>query len=130
VPFSYDKQYFKYKKIYFPAVWIYKILPGIRLKNRWIEFLGNIIKPSMGDRDLFLLCKKHRVFYTIDREQPLDVFPKPEDLDDSFGHIIFQVGSGLYGLRKVSSDGGVEIDRERFQKVASFVRAIEIKLAQ
>lgn len=130
VPFSYDKKYFKYKKIPLPAVWFYNIIPGVRLKNRWIEFLWNTIDKKMWDRDLFLLDKKHWVFYTIDREQPLEVFPTAEDLGPEFGQLIFQIGSWLYGLRKISEDGSVEIDRERFAKVTSFCRAIEIKLAQ
>lgn len=70
------------------------------------------------------------MFYKIDWNAPLDVFPKPEDLTDEFGHIIFQIGSGLYGLRQKTEDGSLAIDRERFKKVSSFVRAIEIKLAQ
>ena len=130
VPFTYDKKYFKYKKIPKIAVALYKLLPGIRLKNRRLEFLGDHIQPEMGTRDLFLVCKKHWVFYTINREQPLDVFPKPEDLTEEFGQIIFQVGSWMYGLRQKTTDGSIKLDRERFQKVSSFARAIEIKLAQ
>ena len=130
VPFSYDKKYFKHKKIPKIAVAIYKLLPGIRLKNRRLEFLWDHIQPEMGTRDLFLVCKKHWVFYTIDRDQPLDVFPKPEELTDEFGQIIFQVWSGMYGLRQKTTDWSIKLDRERFQKVASFCRAVEIKLAQ
>ena len=130
VPFSYDKKYFRYKKIPTPAIWIHHLIPGARLKNRWMEFLCNTIKPELGKRDLFLLCKKHRVFYTIDWEQPLDVFPKPEDLGPEFWDIIFQVWSWMYGLRKKTTDGSIQLDRERFAKVASFARAVEIKLAQ
>jgi len=95
-----------------------------------MEYLGDTLQSEMWTRDLFLLCKKNRVFYTIDRDQPLDVFPKPEDLGPEFGQIIFQVWSWMYGLRKKTTDGSIQLDRERFQKVASFVRAIEIKLAQ
>ena len=130
VPFSFDKKYFKYKKIPKIAVLIYKLIPSVRLKNRRMEWLWNIIQPEMGDRDLFLLDKTHRVFYTIDWDQPLEVFPTPGELGPEFGQLIFQIGSGLYGLRKEWEDGTVEIDRERFAKVTSFVRAIEIKLAQ
>ena len=57
-------------------------------------------------------------------------FPKPEELTDEFGHIIFQIGSGLYGLRKHTTDGSIEFDWDRFKKITSFCRAIEIKLAQ
>jgi len=70
------------------------------------------------------------VFYTIDWEADLKHFPKPEELTDEYGRIIFQVGSGLYGLRKKTPDGSFEFDYDRFQKISSFSRAIEIKLAQ
>ena len=51
-------------------------------------------------------------------------------MDDSFGHIIFQIGSNLYGLHKTNEDGSTEFDWDRFKKVTSFCRAVEIKLAQ
>ncbi len=130
VPFSFDKKYFKHKRIPKIAVAIYKLIPGIRLKNRRMEFLWDTIQSKMWTRDLFLLCKNNRVFYTIDWDQPLSSFPKPEDLGPEFWQIIFQVWSWMYGLRKKTTDGSIELDRERFQKVASFARAIEVKLAQ
>jgi glutamate synthase domain-containing protein 2 len=70
------------------------------------------------------------VFYTIDWSASLSEFPKPQELTDEHGHIIFQIGSGLYGLRKHTTDGSIEFNWDRFQKIASFCRAFEIKLAQ
>ena len=129
--FSFERKFLKYKKAPKFTKILYYLLPGIRLKNRFIDFLGNHIKPDMGYRDLFLFDTKEWLFYTIDWDAPLEAFPKPEDLTDEFGHIILQIGSGLYGMRKKSEDGNkIEIDWERFQKTTSFVRAIEIKLAQ
>jgi hypothetical protein len=73
------------------------MLPGIKLKNRFIERCGNYFESEKGERDLFLFSRDHRVFYTIDRNAPLDAFPKPQDLnEDEYGQIILQIGSGLY----------------------------------
>ena len=60
------------------------MIPSTRMKNRFLERCGNTFEKGKGERDLFLFDKKHRVFYKIDRDAPLDVFPKPEDLDDDF----------------------------------------------
>ena len=130
--FSWDKKFLLTKTIPSWTKIVYKLLPWIHLKNRFLERCGNHFEPEKWQRDLFLFDHTHRVFYTIDRNAPLKYFPKPEDLsEEEYGQIILQIGSWLYGLRKKSHDGThLEIDRDRFQKTSSFVRAIEIKLAQ
>lgn len=131
LPYDPDKKFFLTKKLPAWTKFVFKLAPGIRMKNRFIERCGNHFEPEKGERNLFLFCKTHWTFYSIDREAPLEHFPKPKDLTDEYGHLVLQVGSGLYGLRKKSDDPHhLEIDRDRFQKVASFVRAIEIKIAQ
>ncbi|WP_416768615.1 glutamate synthase-related protein [Sulfurimonas sp. ST-25] len=62
--------------------------------------------------------------YRIDWKAPMEAFPEtvPGDLPD----IIFQMGSGLYGVR----DDEGEFDPERYCKVMRFCRMTEIKLAQ
>ncbi|PCI25144.1 FMN-binding glutamate synthase family protein [Candidatus Peregrinibacteria bacterium] len=128
VQFSYDRKFFKYKKVPTWKKLIYKILPGKRLQNRWKEMMGNAL---LGQhRDLYLLDEKNWLFYSINWNAPLSDFPKPHELTDEFGQIILQIGSALYGLRGKTEDGSVVIDWDRFQKISSFVRAIEIKLAQ
>jgi glutamate synthase domain-containing protein 2 len=128
VKFKYQK-FFKYHKV--PKVWkvIYKSIPGPRLKNNFIDFLGSLYCEK-NKRDLYIFNKKEFLFYAINWNAPLKDFPNPKELNDSFGHLIFQVGSGLYGLRKKTKDGTSELDFDRFAKVASFCRGIEIKLAQ
>jgi glutamate synthase domain-containing protein 2 len=128
--FSFEKKFLKYKKLPGWAKSIYDMLPGIRLKNRWIEYLGNNVEANKGDRDLFLFDYDHWLMYTIDWDAPLEAFPKPEELTDEYGHIILQIGSGLYGMREKREDGKLSVDWERFAKTTSFSRAIEIKLAQ
>ena len=124
-----DRKFFKAAKVPAYLRWLYPLAPGARLKNYLVDWYGACILPK-GQRDLYLFCDKHYVFYTIDWEADVKHFPKPEDLTDEFGHVILQIGSGLYGLRKARHDDKVEFDWDRFAKITSFVRAIEIKLAQ
>ncbi len=62
--------------------------------------------------------------YRINWDAPLEAFPEtvPGDLPD----IIFQMGSGLYGVR----DAEGKFDPERYRKVMRFCRMTEIKIAQ
>ncbi len=128
VKFNYQP-FFKYHRV--PKIFkvFYYILPGNRLKNRYVDFLGKLFCEK-NKRDLYLFDKEKFLFYAINWEAPISAFPKPEELDDSFGQVIFQVGSGLYGLREKRKDGKVVLDFERFKKIASFCRGVEIKLAQ
>ena len=126
VKFDYQK-FFTYHTIPEFFKILYYILPGLRLKNRFVDFLAKFYCEK-NKRDLYLFCHKNFLFYKINWEAPLKNFPTK--LDDSFGHIIFQVGSGLYGLRKKTKSGNVELDFDRFKKIMSFSRACELKLAQ
>ena len=66
---------------------------------------------------------RRKAFFRVDWSKPLTDFPKKiEDIPD----IIFQIGSGLYGVR--NSEGG--LDEERYQKVMCFCKMTEIKIAQ
>jgi glutamate synthase domain-containing protein 2 len=136
---KYSKKHKWMKAVAISSAWktLYRLTPGKRLKNYLIDLLGwmNIPKQKVDGekynmRDLYLFDEKAFLFYTIDWDAPVEYFPNPEDLTDDYGHIIFQIGSGLYGLRKKTKDGSFEFDFDRFQKISSFVRAIEIKLAQ
>ena len=72
----------------------------------------------------YLYDKKSHMLYRINWNAPLEAFPKevPESLPD----IIFQMSSGLYGVR--DKDGN--FDEERYAKVMRFCRMTEIKIAQ
>ena len=74
--------------------------------------------------DSYLFSKKELLFYRVDWSKPLDVFPStvPDDMPD----IIFQMGSGLYGVR----DEAGEFCETRYQKTMRFCRMTEIKMAQ
>ena len=129
VKFSYDKKFFKYKKLPKVTKSIWKALCSARLRIYFIDFLKKRYVEK-GLEDVYKLDKKEWVFYGIDWEASLEHFPKPNELTDDFGHIILQIGSALYGMRKKTDTDKLEIDWERFKKVTSFVRAVEVKLAQ
>ena len=76
------------------------------------------------EAETYILDMKKKRFYRPNWDAPLDVFPKevPSDMPD----IVFQISSGLYGAR----DKAGKFDEDRYQKVMSFCRMTEIKLAQ
>lgn len=129
VKFSRSRKFFKYVEMSNFWKLMYFITPGIRLKNYVIDHFGKkVIKK--WEYDLYLFCQEEKIYYTIDWEAPLEFFPKPEELTKEFWNVIFQIGSGLYWLKKHTDDWSIEFNWDRFKKITSFCRAIEIKLAQ
>lgn len=65
-----------------------------------------------------------KVLFRVNWDAPLEVFPKevPSDLPN----MIFQMSSGLYGVR----DKEGNFDELKYQKVMSFCKMTEIKIAQ
>ncbi len=76
------------------------------------------------DGESYLFDAKSLVCYRINWSAPIENFPEtvPSDLPD----IVFQMGSGLYGVRH--HDGS--FDEERYKKTMKFARMTEIKMAQ
>ncbi len=76
------------------------------------------------DRGSFIFDNKKLVYFRVDWNKTLLSFPPrvPSGVPD----IIFQMGSGLYGVR----DEEGNFDEERYEKVMRFCRMTEIKLAQ
>ncbi|WP_457747795.1 glutamate synthase-related protein [Sulfurimonas sp.] len=81
-----------------------------------------VIRTSAPDSYLFDI--EEILFFRINWSASLDVFPKevPDDIADT----IFQIGSGLYGVR----DDKGEFCETRYKKTMSFCRMTEIKMAQ
>jgi len=76
------------------------------------------------DRGSFIFDNKRLLYFRIDWSANLDYFPTtvPATLPD----IIFQMGSGFYGVR----DSSGKFDPLRYQKAMRFAKMTEIKLAQ
>jgi len=76
------------------------------------------------DEESYLFDEEAMLCFRINWSAPLQAFPQdvPQDIPD----IVFQMGSGLYGVRDTK---GV-FDETRYQKVMRFCRMTEIKMAQ
>jgi len=75
------------------------------------------------EQETYNFDEPNHAFYRVDWSKPLEEFPtKVDDIAD----IIFQMGSGLYGVR----DKNGEFDALRYQKVMRFCKMTEIKIAQ
>ena len=74
--------------------------------------------------DSYLFDESELVFYRVNWDAPLSTFPSqvPDDMPD----IIFQMGSGLYGVR----DEEGNFCPERYKKTMRFCKMTEIKMAQ
>ncbi|MDP2894899.1 MAG: glutamate synthase-related protein, partial [Sulfurimonas sp.] len=75
-------------------------------------------------QNTYIYDEGSHVLFRINWGAPLSVFPKeiPRDIPN----MIFQIGSGLYGVR--DEDG--KFDELKYQKVMKFCRMTEIKIAQ
>ncbi|RLA70210.1 MAG: FMN-binding glutamate synthase family protein [Epsilonproteobacteria bacterium] len=76
------------------------------------------------DRGSFIFDRARLVYFRIDWSKPLELFPK--DVIEGIPDIIFQMGSGLYGVR----DEKGNFDAERYAKVMRFCSMTEVKIAQ
>ena len=76
------------------------------------------------DRGTFIFDNIKLQYFRINWDKALAYFPK--EIPASVPDITFQMGSGLYGVRDEKGD----FNAERYQKVMSFCRMTEIKLAQ
>ena len=102
---------------------VYKILK-LLLNHSIAEkvYRHMVIRESTAESYLF--DEKVLVCYRVNWKAALSSFPEevPNDIPD----IIFQMGSGLYGVRNSSG----EFDEDRYKKTMRFARMTEIKMAQ
>jgi glutamate synthase domain-containing protein 2 len=76
------------------------------------------------DKGSFIFDNEKLVYFRINWEKDLSSFP--EKVPDGVPDIIFQMGSGLYGVRHKEGT----FNPERYQKVMHFAKMTEIKIAQ
>ena len=102
---------------------IYKIIK-ILLNDALAQKVYKYMVVYKDAPDTYLFDAKELLFYRVNWDAPLDVFPKnvPDDIPD----IIFQMGSGLYGVR----DKEGNFCETRYQKTMRFCKMTEIKMAQ
>ena len=76
------------------------------------------------DRGTFIFDNIKLNYFRIDWSAALEHFP--HDVPDGVPDIVFQMGSGLYGVRNRTG----EFDEVRYRKTMRFCRMTEVKLAQ
>ncbi len=102
---------------------VYKILAKLVNKALAQRVYKHMVVDTI-DSESYLFDKETLVCYRVNWNAPIEAFPKevPSDIPD----IIFQMGSGLYGVR--DKDGN--FDEDRYKKTMSFSKMTEIKMAQ
>ncbi|MDF1877715.1 FMN-binding glutamate synthase family protein [Sulfurimonas sp. SAG-AH-194-L11] len=123
---KYKKENDKYLDTYegtFFAKGIYKMMKFF-FHQAGAEAVYRHLIIDANDAESYLFDCDCLVCYRINWKAPLEEFPQevPDDLPD----IIFQMGSGLYGVRH--SDG--EFNEDRYKKTMRFAKMTEIKMAQ
>ena len=105
------------------AEFVFKVLDKVFNRAIALKAYRKILL-NKKTQNTYLYDKKSHVLFRINWDAPLEAFPKevPESLPD----IVFQMSSGLYGVR--DKDGN--FDEERYAKVMRFCRMTEIKIAQ
>jgi len=98
---------------------------GDKLFNRKIalKWYRNILLKGKT-RNTYIYDTTSHVLFRVKWDAPLEAFPKK--IPQSLPNMIFQMSSGLYGVR--DKDGN--FDEEKYQKVMRFCRMTEIKIAQ
>ena len=118
-----EHQWFEYYEGTLFAKGVYYIFNLFFNKEAAVNLYRSLILPKK-EAETFLFDKNHMVCFRVNWSRPIASFPTtvPKDLPD----IIFQIGSGMYGVK--NSEG--EFDEDRYVKVMQFCKMTEIKLAQ
>lgn len=118
-----DNCYLDVREGTFFAKGVYRVVKFI-LNQSIAEKVYRHMVVDTKDAESYLFDCSKLVCYRVNWKADLSAFPKevPKDIPD----IIFQMGSGLYGVRH--SDGS--FDEDRYKKTMSFAKMTEIKMAQ
>jgi len=118
-----NRKYLSIKEGTIFAKIVYKIIKFI-LNASVAEGVYRHMVIDTPDEESYLFDKASMICFRINWHAPIQDFPKnvPSDIPD----IIFQMGSGLYGVRNENG----KFDENRYQKVMRFSKMTEIKMAQ
>ena len=103
---------------------LFKFVKSISNRANAIKVYRRILLKGKRTANTYIYDEKNHCLFRINWEAPLETFPR--QVPDSIPDYIFQISSGLYGVR----DREGKFDPERYQKVMRFCRMTEIKLAQ
>ncbi|MDQ7084610.1 MAG: FMN-binding glutamate synthase family protein [Sulfurovum sp.] len=116
-------QYLDIKKGTWFAISIYKLFRFFTNREVAQGIYRNMVV-RQNDKGSFIFDNHQLLYFRINWDKGLEAFPPqvPKGVPD----IVFQMGSGLYGVR----DDKGKFDKERYQKVMHFACMTEIKIAQ
>ncbi|MBD3823611.1 MAG: FMN-binding glutamate synthase family protein [Epsilonproteobacteria bacterium] len=98
---------------------------GDKLFNRAIALKWyRTILLNKKTQNTYIYDTSTHVLFRVNWSAPLEAFPK--EVPNEIPNYIFQMGSGLYGVR----DENGEFDPLKYQKIMRFCRMTEIKIAQ
>ena len=103
---------------------VFRLVEKLFNRNAAIKLYRKMVLKGDRTANTYIFDIDTMVLFRVDWNAPLQSFP--EEVPDSIPNLIFQISSGLYGVR----DEKGEFDPERYKKVMRFCRMTEIKIAQ
>ena len=106
------------------AEFVFKVMDKLFNRTYAIKAYRKVLLKKNRTENTYIYDSDTHVLFRVNWKAPLSTFPSevPASLPDT----IFQMSSGLYGVR---NDDGV-FDEDRYAKVMRFCRMTEIKIAQ
>ena len=106
------------------AEFVFKVVAKLFNRAYAIKAYRKILLKDNRTENTYIFDPESHVLFRVNWKAPLSAFPDevPESLPDT----IFQMSSGLYGVR----DDEGNFDEERYAKVMRFCKMTEIKIAQ
>ena len=103
---------------------VFKVFKTVFNTTYAIKAYRRVLLKNYRTENTYIYDPCSHVLFRVNWKAPLSTFPKevPESLPDT----IFQMSSGLYGVR----DEEGNFDEERYAKVMRFCKMTEIKIAQ
>jgi len=106
------------------AEFIFKIGDLLFNRARALKWYRKVLLGKINTRNTYIYDTKSHVLFRINWKAKLEDFPK--EVPSDIPNMIFQMSSGLYGVRDQNGD----FDPIRYQKLMKFCRMTEIKIAQ
>ncbi len=106
------------------AEFVFKIVAKLFNRTYAVKAYRRVLLKKNRENNTYIYDPATHILFRVNWKAPLSVFPieVPESLPDT----IFQMSSGLYGVR--DHDG--KFDEDRYAKVMRFCKMTEIKIAQ
>ncbi|WP_457596963.1 glutamate synthase-related protein [Hydrogenimonas sp.] len=106
------------------AVRLYRLVARLINKNTAVKLYRKMLLKNEPAPNTYIFDPDTMVLFRVNWSAPLEAFP--EEVPETLPNLVFQMSSGLYGVR----DKHGRFDPERYKKVMRFCRMTEIKIAQ